>query len=79
MKVGRRMTREVVTVEREASLRRARRIMENRRIRHLPVVDKDRLVGIITDRDIRLADDALASNASGVQLADCWAFDPITQ
>lgn len=55
MKVGRRMTRPVQIIEREASLRRARRIMDNKQIRHLPVVDRDRLVGLITDRDIRAA------------------------
>jgi acetoin utilization protein AcuB len=53
MRVGRRMSRDVVTIEREASLRRARRIMDHRQIRHLPVVEKGRLVGVITDRDIR--------------------------
>lgn len=62
MKVGRRMTREVVTIERETSLRRARRIMENRQIRHLPVVDKGRLVGLVTDRDIRAAAPSSAAN-----------------
>ncbi len=62
MKVGRHMTRQVVTIEREASLRRARRIMENRQIRHLPVVDKDRLIGLVTDRDIRAAAPSSAAN-----------------
>lgn len=62
MKVGRRMTSEVVSIERETSLRRARRIMENRQIRHLPVLEKDRLVGLITDRDIRAAAPSSAAN-----------------
>jgi acetoin utilization protein AcuB len=57
------MTRPVVTIEREASLRRARRIMDNRGIRHLPVVEKDRLVGLVTDRDIRAA---APSSAAGI-------------
>ncbi len=55
MLVGRRMTRQVLTIERDASLRRARRIMDNNRIRHLPVMEKGKLVGLITDRDIRAA------------------------
>jgi len=55
VRVGRRMAREVVAIERDASLRRARRIMDNRQIRHLPVVEKGRLVGLISDRDIRAA------------------------
>ncbi len=55
MRVADRMQRDVITIEREASLRRARRVMENHRLRHLPVVEDRRLVGILTDRDIRLA------------------------
>jgi len=55
VRVGRRMAREVVAIERDASLRRARRIMDNRQIRHLPVVEKGRLVGLISDRDLRAA------------------------
>lgn len=55
MLVADRMQRTVITIDREASLRRARRVMENHRIRHLPVVEGRRLVGILTDRDIRQA------------------------
>lgn len=55
MLVADRMHCDVITIDREASLRRARRVMENHRIRHLPVVEDRRLVGILTDRDIRLA------------------------
>ncbi len=54
MRVSEWMTRSVVTVTPETSISEAKRIMERRRIRHLPVVEKDRLVGIVTDRDIRL-------------------------
>ena len=43
MLVADRMQRNVITIEREASLRRARRVMENHRIRHLPVVEGRRL------------------------------------
>ena len=71
MKVGRRMTRQVQTIEREASLRRARRIMDNKQIRHLPVVDRDRLVGLITDRDIRAA---APSSAADIAAADREEF-----
>lgn len=46
------MTRDVVVVTRETNLAVARRIMERRRIRHLPVVEHGRLVGILSDRDL---------------------------
>lgn len=71
MKVGRRMTRPVQTIEREASLRRARRIMDNNRIRHLPVMENDRLIGLITDRDFRAA---ALSSAADIPPADREEF-----
>jgi len=49
------MNRDLVTVDKQASLRRARRILDQHRIRHLLVVDGKRLVGIVTDRDLRQA------------------------
>ncbi len=49
------MTKEVVCVGPQEPLARAWEIMQDRRIRHLPVVEGGRLVGIITDRDVRTA------------------------
>jgi CBS domain-containing protein len=49
------MNRDLVTVDKQASLRRARRILDQHRIRHLLVVEGKRLVGIVTDRDLRQA------------------------
>ncbi len=50
------MTRQVVTIRSETGLLEARSLMDENRIRHLPVVDADdRLVGIVSDRDIRSA------------------------
>jgi len=64
MVVADRMQRDVITIDRDASLRRARRVMENHRIRHLPVVEDRRLVGILTDRDIRQAAPSAVSSLS---------------
>ena len=49
------MSRGLITVDKNASLRRARRILDQHRIRHLLVMDGKRLVGIVTDRDLRRA------------------------
>ena len=50
------MTREVITVDKEATIFDAQELLAKNKIRHLPIIDKDRrLVGIITDRDIRSA------------------------
>lgn len=54
MKVGERMKTEVILVSPSDSVRTAWALLREHQIRHLPVVKDGRLVGIITDRDIRL-------------------------
>lgn len=49
------MTRDPVVVRPTDSLRVAIERMRSRNCRRLPVVDEGRLVGILTDRDVRLA------------------------
>jgi len=56
MFVSRSMTRAVITVDQEATIFDAQELLAKNKIRHLPIIDKDRrLIGIITDRDIRSA------------------------
>lgn len=48
------MTRGVATIHADALARGAAEMMRTRRIRHLPVLDREGgLVGIVTDRDLR--------------------------
>lgn len=47
------MTRDVVTVGPDESAARAWGLCRERNIRHLPVVEGGRLVGIVSDRDLR--------------------------
>jgi CBS domain-containing protein len=54
VKVRELMTREPLTVSLDTPLVDARRTMLERRIRHLLVTQGGRLMGIVTDRDIRL-------------------------
>jgi acetoin utilization protein AcuB len=48
------MTREVIVVIPELPLSAAWTLMERRRIRHLPVVRGETLLGILSDRDVLL-------------------------
>jgi CBS domain-containing protein len=54
MRVERIMTRNPITVAPQDSLRRAIVLMKDGGFRRLPVVEEHQLVGILTDRDIRL-------------------------
>jgi len=53
MRVSKYMTQKLIVVAPEMSVKDAFLIMRSRRVRHLPVVDGDDLVGIISDRDLR--------------------------
>lgn len=56
MFVSRSMTRSVISTGPDRTVFEAQELMAENSIRHLPVVDQDRLlVGIVTDRDIRSA------------------------
>lgn len=47
------MTDKVTTIGEDAPLSAALEVMQEQEIRHLPVVDGDRLVGMISDRDLQ--------------------------
>jgi acetoin utilization protein AcuB len=55
MTVGEIMRTDVITVTKKDSFRHAMNLIRQQGIRHLPVVEGKRLVGIVTDRDIRQA------------------------
>jgi signal-transduction protein with cAMP-binding, CBS, and nucleotidyltransferase domain len=46
------MTKDLVTVGPQTSLREAAKIMADRWIRHLPVMDGGKLVGVLSQRDL---------------------------
>jgi len=55
MTVGKVMSPTPVVVEPKAPLREVCRLMAEHRIRHVPVISADGLVGVISDRDVREA------------------------
>jgi CBS domain-containing membrane protein len=46
------MTREITCVDTHQSLAHAAELMARRRVRHLPVIERDALVGLLTQRDL---------------------------
>jgi acetoin utilization protein AcuB len=55
MQVSEMMQYSVLTATPDMSLALAWRLMEDHRLRHLPVLSDGRLIGLVTDRDIRSA------------------------
>lgn len=52
IKVGELMTRDVVTCTRATAVKDAARLMDKRRIRHLPVMEGGRVVDMVSLRDV---------------------------
>ena len=74
------MKRPAVTVSSQTTLQDAYRILREKGIRHLPVTEADRLVGVITDRDLRLATSSLAPSPfpPGSHVAEVMSREPLT-
>ncbi|RLG45209.1 MAG: histidine kinase [Thermoproteota archaeon] len=51
-KVSTIMTPNIITISPETPVKEAARIMVENKIRHLPITEQDKIVGIISDRDI---------------------------
>lgn len=58
------MVRDVVTIPPDMTLPEAHRLMEDKKIRRLPVLNEGRLVGIVTRGDIRGAEPSGATSLS---------------
>ncbi len=87
MRVGKRMKKKVITIRPDDLIRLAMELMYKNRIRQLPVVEGRKVVGIITDRDLREASASSATSLSvwelnylleQVKVKDVMTHDVIT-
>ena len=81
------MNKPVITVEKNDAMQRAVALMKENRIRLLPVVDKGKLCGIISDRDLKRASASDATSldmhellylVSKIKVADIMTRDVVT-
>jgi acetoin utilization protein AcuB len=73
------MTRNLVTLSPETSVAEALSLCRERRIRHIPIVKEGRLVGIVSDRDLRDASPALGDAQRGSALQEIRVGDVMTR
>lgn len=73
-KIQKYMTTMPHTVGKDVSIKKALEIMREHQIRHLPVQDGGRLVGVVTDRDIKLA--SSFKGASEFKVEEVMTPDP---
>ena len=77
MLVRERMTAPVVTISRDTDYQRALELMQEKRLRRLPVVDRERrLVGIVAERDLLLA--ATRYPRAGVDIGEFMSTKLVT-
>ncbi|MBW1712703.1 MAG: CBS domain-containing protein [Deltaproteobacteria bacterium] len=81
------MSTDVVVVDEETSVMKASQIMKEHRIRRLPVLRNGKLIGIVSDRDIKEASPSKATTLdvhelyyllSELKIKDIMTPDPIT-
>ena len=68
--VGTHMTKSPVVVERNTTMATALRIMDEQGFRHLPVVAEGKLVGVVSERELKIVD-----NMAGVAGKLCVVGD----
>jgi acetoin utilization protein AcuB len=73
------MTRNLVTLSSEASVAEALILCRERRIRHIPILEEGRLVGIVSDRDLRDASPALGDPERTRTLREIRVGDVMTR
>ena len=56
------MSTDLVTLDEDISMMKASILMKENNIKHLPVLREDRLVGIVSDRDLKEAQPSKASS-----------------
>lgn len=79
MRVGGMMQTQVITATPDMALADVQRLMRDHQIRHVPVVSGKRLVGIMTDRDVREASPSPATTLTRGEIAYQMATTPIKQ
>jgi acetoin utilization protein AcuB len=64
------------TIGKDQTLAHAEDLMHEYRVRHLPVLDAGQLVGILTDRDIKLVETFKDVEADKVKVEEAYSPDP---
>ncbi len=77
-KIQKFMTTVPICINRTDTVAAAHKVMREHDIRHLPVVDEDKLVGIVTQRDLHLIETLRDVDATKVTVDDAMTTNPYT-
>jgi acetoin utilization protein AcuB len=76
--VGQYMSRTTITVAPRQTIQEARDLMMKHHIRHLPVLDSGRLVGLVSQHDLDTASSNFDGNAASIRVDYAMATDVYT-
>lgn len=71
------MTPSPLTVDRHETISATRQLMAKHQIRHLPVVDGGRLVGMISDRDLQFVETLKTLDPESAVVEDAMSPEPL--
>lgn len=77
-RIARYMSTTPHTIGREQTLSTAHKLMREHRVRHLPVLEGGKLVGVISDRDLALIETLRDVDATKVTVEDAMTQAPFT-
>ena len=69
------MTRDVQTISTQETIQRAAQLMDELNVGAIPVLDGDKLVGMITDRDITVRSVAAGQDPRSTKVTDVMSTD----
>ena len=72
------MTTSPLTIAQDATLAQAQKLLTDNKIRHLPVVDGENLVGILSDRDVSLISSIAGADPHTLRVTDAMTPKPYT-
>lgn len=77
MKVKEMMTKDVATLNSKDSVERAAQLMKQYNVGAIPVCDEEKVIGIVTDRDIALRSVAQGENGRNQTVRDIMSSNPV--
>jgi acetoin utilization protein AcuB len=72
------MTTDPVTVNSQLTLAQAEKMMRENNFRHLPVLEGGKLLGVVSDRDLKMVMGFKDVDPNKVTVEEACTFDPIT-
>lgn len=72
------MSREIASLKSDDSIEKAAQLMKQHNVGSIPICNQNKLIGIVTDRDIALRSVAVGQNSKQLRVSDIMTSNPVT-